>query len=140
MRDIYFQADDCLFLLNLMVGALLVTNIHFVRVWLAHIFDMLGGDRRFTRKYQNYEVPWSTRKVFVATQRQHCWDACTKTMQQQLLQLVTIIQERWIIMEKWIFVKSIRQLEWSDKKVRWRCTLLNKTIQIISKQGIKVLT
>jgi len=82
-----FQADDRLFSLNLKqvltVGILLVTNIHFLRVWLAHIFDMLGGDKRITRKCKNPEASQSTRKVFVATQRQHFWDACTKTTHRQ---------------------------------------------------------
>jgi len=99
----------------LAVGILLVTNIHFLRVCIAHIFDMLAGDRGITRKYWNPEAVQSSRKVFVATQRQHCWVAHTKTTHQQLLQFVTVKQERWIIMEKWIFVKRIKHLEQSEK-------------------------
>jgi len=68
-----FKADDPLFSLSfkqdLAVGTLLGRNIHFLHVWLAHIFDMLGGDRK---KYRNPEPAQSTWKVFVATQRQHC--------------------------------------------------------------------
>jgi len=72
-----------------------------------------------------------------ATQKQYWWDANTETMRQQLLQLVSIIQECWIIEEKWRFVKSIRHLKRTDKKVRWRCASHKKSIQIVSKQGIK---
>jgi len=73
-----------------------------LRVCLAHIFDMLAGDRRITRKYWNPEAAQSTRKVFVATQRQNCYDAYTKTTHKEPLQFVTVIQECWIIMEKWM--------------------------------------
>ena len=41
------------------------------------------------------------------TQKQCWWDANTETIHGQLLHLVSI-QERWIIKEKWRFVKSIR--------------------------------
>jgi len=41
----------------------------------------------------------------------------TETMHQKLLQLVTIIQQRSTVKEKWRFVKIIRHLKWSDKKL-----------------------
>ena len=67
--------DDLSFSLNfkqdLAVDNSLVINIHFLRVWLAYIFDMQGGDRRITIKYRNPEAARST-QVFVAKQRQHC--------------------------------------------------------------------
>jgi len=54
----------------------------------------VGGGRGITRKYRNPRAPRSTWKVFVGTQKQYWWDACTETTQQQLHQLVTVIQER----------------------------------------------
>jgi len=56
---------------------------------------------------------------------------------QQLLRLVSIMQELWIIEEKWRFVESIRHLRQHNKKVGWRCALYKKSIQIVSQQGIK---
>jgi len=61
---------DCLLSLNLkqdLTVDILLVYIHRLRFWLAHFFDMLGGDRGITRKYRNYEAPRSTHKVLVAT-------------------------------------------------------------------------
>jgi len=74
--------------------------------------------------------------TFVTTQKQYWWDVNFETMHQQLFQIVTIM-ERWIIDEKWRFVKSIKHLKRSDKKVRWRCAAHTKSIQIVSQEGIK---
>ena len=46
--------------------------------------------------------------IIFTTQKQYWWDANTETIHQQLLHLVSIIQERWIIEEKWRSVESIR--------------------------------
>jgi len=56
---------------------------------------------------------------------------------QQLLHLVSIIQEHWITAEKWRFVKSIRHFKRTNEKVEWRCTSYKKSIQIVSQEGIK---
>jgi len=58
-------------------------------------------------------------------------------MHQQLLQLVSIIQELWIIEEKLWFVESIRHLKRTNEKVGWRCASYKKSIEIVSQQGIK---
>ena len=87
LRDIKCEADDRLFSLNLKqdlaVAILLVSNINFLRVWLVHFFDILGDDRRLTRKYSNYEAPRSTRKVLVLckgnTDERHTLKPCTTT-------------------------------------------------------------
>ena len=50
-------------------------------------------------------------------------------MHQQLLQLVVIIQERWIPEEKWRFVKSSRHLKRSDEKVSGRCAALDNAVR-----------
>ena len=71
-----------------------------------------------------------------ATQKQHWWDANSKTIYRQLLHLA-FIRECWIIEEKWRFVKSIRHLKQSNKKVGWRCASYKKSIQVVSSHGIK---
>ena len=65
------------------------------------------------------------------TQNQDWWDVNTETIHGQILHLVSTIQERWVIEEKWRFVKSIRHLKRSNKKGRWRCAFkTNNLIQI----------
>jgi len=71
------------------------------------------------------------------TQKQYWWDANTETTHEQLLHSVSAIQERWIIEEKWRFVKSIRHLKRSNKKVGWRCASYKKLIQVVSQHSIK---
>ena len=66
-----------------------------------------------------------------ATQKQYWWDANSETIHGQLLHLASI-QECWIIEEKWRFVKSIRHLKRSNKKVGWRCASYKKSIQVVS--------
>jgi len=53
-------------------------------------------------------------------------------------QLESIIQEHWITQEIWRFVKSIRHLKQTNKKVGSRCASYKKSIQIIYQQGIKI--
>jgi len=65
------------------------------------------------------------------TQKQYWWDANSETIHGQLLHLASI-QECWIIEEKWRFVKSIRHLKRSNKKVGWRCASYKKSIQVVS--------
>ena len=65
------------------------------------------------------------------TQKQCWWDANSETIHGQLLHLVSI-QECWIIEEKWRFVKSIRHLKRSNKKVGWRCASYEKSTQVVS--------
>jgi len=101
--------------------------------------------------------PWEAQKTFPAlltffclvcvytvqcphiftTQKQYWWESNTETIHGQLLHLVSTIQERWIIEEKWRFVKSIRHLKHSNKKVGWRCVSYKKSIQVVSQHGIK---
>jgi len=78
-----------------------------------------------------------THIFFFSLHKKQYWDANTETMHQQLLQLVSSIQELWIIEEKWRFVKSIRRLKWTNEKVGWRCASYKKSIQIVSQQGNK---
>ena len=79
-----------------------------------------GSDSESTRKYGIHEAPRSTRKLLVATQRQCWWYAYNEATHRQLVQLVTVTHER--SGGKWRFVKSIRHLKWSDKKIRWKST------------------
>ena len=149
LRDIFNlrQADNRLFSLNLKhgfaVGILPVIYIHFFTCLSCTHRQHAVSDSGITWKY-------STRKVLVATLRQYWYNTNTQPTHQQLLQLVTVIQERYIVEEKLRFVKRIRPLKWSNKKIRWRCTSfslavifiirctsLNKTMHIVSKQGIK---
>jgi len=58
-------------------------------------------------------------------------------MHQQLLQLVTVIQERYILEGNLRFVKSIRHLKRLDKRLDEGAQRLKKTIEIVSQQGIK---
>ena len=51
--------------------------------------------------------------------------------------LLSTIQERWIIEEKWSFAKGIRHLKRSNKKVGWRCASYKESIQVVSQHGIK---
>ena len=74
------------------------------------------------------------------TAQKHYWlDANTEPMHLQLLQLVAVVQERWIIEEKRRFVKSIRHLKGKDNIVRWRWASYKNLIHIVSQQGIKGL-
>ena len=75
--------------------------------------------------------------IISTTQKQNWWDANTETTHEQLLHSVSTIQEPWIIEEKWRFVKSIRHLKRSNKKVGWRCASYKKSIQFVSQHGIK---
>ena len=66
------------------------------------------------------------------TQKQYWWDANSETIHGQLLHSVSTIQEHWTIEEKWRFVKSIKHLKRSNKKVGWRCASYKKSIQVVS--------
>ena len=66
----------------------------------------IEGDSGITRKYRKPEAPQSTRKVFVATQRQCWWDAKPETIHQNVLLLFSVTQEHDIIDEKWRFIKT----------------------------------
>ena len=72
-----------------------------------------------------------TVSTYFTTQKQYWWDANSETIHGQLLHLVSI-QVCWIIEEKWRFVKSIRHLKRSNKKVGWRCASHKKSIQVVS--------
>ena len=71
------------------------------------------------------------------TQKQYWWGANTEALHQQLLQLITITQELWIIEVKLFISKKIQIFEVIEKKVRWKCKLQKKSMQIVSQQGIK---
>jgi len=68
------------------------------------------------------------------------WDANAETMHQQLLQLVSIIQELWITEEKLRFVKSIRHLKRTNKKVGWRCASYKNRYKLFLSRASNVLT
>jgi len=73
----------------------LILLINFLHIWLAHIID------------RNREMPQSKWKVLIAMHRQYWKQTNTETTHQQLLHLGTVIQEHWMMEEKWRFVKSI---------------------------------
>ena len=101
---------------------------------------LVRGNRGITRKYSNPEAPRSTRKLLFPAQRHYWWDAYTKATHQQLLQLVTVIQELWIIEEKWRFVPSIRHLKRSDKKLDEDAQRSKKWYRLFLSMSSKVLT
>jgi len=72
-----------------------------------------------------------TVSTYFTAQKQYWWDANSETIHEQLLHLFSI-QECWIIEEKWRFVKSIRHLKRSNKKVGWKCASYKKSIQVVS--------
>ena len=72
-----------------------------------------------------------TVSTYFTTQKQYWWEANSETIHRQLLHLFSI-QECWIIEEKWRFVKSIRHLKRSNKKVGWRWASYKKSIQLVS--------
>ena len=75
---------------------------------------------------------WCGHSVHIfTTQKQYWWDANSETIHRQLLHFFAI-QECWIIEKKWRFVKSIRHLKRSNKKVGWRCASYKKSIQVVS--------
>ena len=91
----------------------------------------LRGARHFpSTSYFLCLVCAQCRHIF-AMQKQYWWDANSETIHGQLLHLASI-QEGWIIEEKWRFVKSIRHLKRSNKKVGWRCASYKKSIQVVS--------
>ena len=92
----------------------------------------LRGAKHFNSTYFCKLGLYTLHAHFFTTQNIYWWDANTETIHQQLLHLVFIMQECWIIEEKWRFVKSIRHLKRSNKKVRWRCASYKKSIQIVS--------
>ena len=119
----------------------IIVYIHLSHVCLAQIVYMLvRGNRGITRKCRNPEAPRSTRKLLIPAQRHYWWDAYTKATHQQLLQLVTVIQELWIIEEKWRFVPSIRHLKRSDKKLDEDAQRCKKWYRLFLSMTSKVLT
>jgi len=94
-------------------------------------FPALRGARQFpSTSYFLCLVCTQCPHIF-ATQKQYWWDGNSETIHGQLLHLASI-QECWIIEEKWRFVKNIRHLKRSNKKVGWRCALYKKSIQVVS--------
>jgi len=79
----------------------------------------------------------STQKIKIAMHTRYYWGkSVTKTKHQQLLQLVTVIADCWILEKKYIIVKSVRPFKVIGRKIWRRFTLMNETILIISKPGI----
>jgi len=78
---------------DLAVGILLVSYIHFFMCWACTHCWHVGCDKGITGKYRNPEAPRCTWKVLVAMHRHYWRKTNTETMHQQLLQVVTVIQE-----------------------------------------------
>ena len=74
-----------------------------------------------------------------ATQKQYWWDANSEIIHGQLLYLASI-QECWIIEEKWRFVKSIRHLKRSNKKLDEDVHHLKNRYKLFLSTASKVLT
>jgi len=99
----------------------------------------LRGARHFpSTSYFLFLVRTQCPDIF-ATQKQYWWDANSETIHEQLLHLVSI-QECWIIEEKWRFVKSIRHLKRSYKKIGWRCASYKNRYKLFLSTASKVLT
>ena len=76
----------------------------------------LRGARQFPSTSYFFMLGVYTVSTYFTTQKQYWWDADYETIHGQLLHLFSI-QECWIIEEKWRFVKSIRHLKRSNKKL-----------------------
>jgi len=79
--------------------------------------------------------------IFLLHKMLQCWwDANTETIPQQILQLSSIIQEHWIIEEKWRFVKSIWHLKRLNKKVDEDAHRIKNRYKLFVSRASKVLT
>ena len=90
-----------------------------------HNTDVIWKNTRVQNAQTQHIAKW----VLSDTHRQYWRWTITETMHhaENIQHSVILIQNRNIVEEKWRIVKGIGQLKWTDKKVKRKCTSLNKT-------------